>query len=48
VTWDPRHLPSQVGKTFVVTGGNAGIGYFTVEQLAAAGGRVIIAARNHD
>jgi NAD(P)-dependent dehydrogenase (short-subunit alcohol dehydrogenase family) len=46
--WDPRHLPPQTGKTFVVTGGNSGIGYFTSEQLAAAGGRVIIAARNRD
>jgi NAD(P)-dependent dehydrogenase (short-subunit alcohol dehydrogenase family) len=46
VTWDPLHLPSQAGKTFVVTGGNAGIGYFISEQLAAAGGRVVIASRN--
>lgn len=46
--WDPRRLPTQTGKTFVVTGGNAGIGYFTSEQLAAAGGRVILAARNRD
>jgi len=46
--WDPRHLPEQTGKTFVVTGGNAGIGYFTSEQLAEAGGRVIIAARSRD
>ena len=45
-TWSPTELPSQTGKTFVVTGGNAGIGYFTAEQLAAAGARVIIAARN--
>lgn len=34
------------GKTFVVTGGNAGIGYFISEQLARAGGTVVIAARN--
>src|SRR5690606_25531323 len=27
-------------------GGNAGIGYFVSEQLAAAGGRVVIAARS--
>jgi NAD(P)-dependent dehydrogenase (short-subunit alcohol dehydrogenase family) len=41
-------VPSQHGKTFVVTGGNAGVGYFTAEQLAAAGARVVLAARNAD
>jgi NAD(P)-dependent dehydrogenase (short-subunit alcohol dehydrogenase family) len=46
VAWDPGNLPSQNGKTFVVTGGNAGIGYFIAEQLVGAGGRVVIAARN--
>jgi NAD(P)-dependent dehydrogenase (short-subunit alcohol dehydrogenase family) len=30
----------------VVTGGNAGIGYFTAEQLASTGARVIIASRS--
>ena len=44
--WDPRRLPSQAGKTFVVTGGNSGIGYFVTEQLAGAGARVILAARD--
>lgn len=44
--WDPERLPSQSGKTFVVTGGNAGIGYFVAEQLAAAGGRIIMASRS--
>ncbi|MBK4348580.1 SDR family NAD(P)-dependent oxidoreductase [Lacisediminihabitans changchengi] len=43
--WDPEHIPTQVGKTFVVTGGNAGIGYFIAEQLAAAGGQVVITSR---
>ena len=46
MSWDPRAIPSQAGKTFVVTGGNAGIGYFISEQLAAAGGQVIIACRS--
>ncbi len=46
MTWNPRAIPSQAGKTFVVTGGNAGIGYFISEQLAAAGGHVIIACRS--
>lgn len=46
MTWDPLDLPDQTGKTFVVTGGNAGIGYFAAEQLARAGGRVVIASRN--
>ena len=46
MSWDPRHLPSAAGRTMVVTGGNAGIGYFTSEQLASAGARVILASRS--
>ena len=46
MSWDPRHLPSVAGRTFVVTGGNAGIGYFTAEQLASAGARVVLASRS--
>jgi len=45
-SWDPTHLPSQSGKTIVVTGGNAGIGYFVSEQLASAGARVVLASRS--
>jgi NAD(P)-dependent dehydrogenase (short-subunit alcohol dehydrogenase family) len=44
--WDPADLPSQSGKTIVVTGGNAGIGYFVSEQLAATGARVVLASRS--
>ena len=36
------------GLTAVVTGGAAGIGYFTAEGLAALGAHVIIAGRNAD
>jgi NAD(P)-dependent dehydrogenase (short-subunit alcohol dehydrogenase family) len=46
VSWDPLHLPSQAGRTIVVTGGSTGIGYWASEQLARAGARLIIAARN--
>ena len=45
-TWDVRRLPGQDGKTFVVTGGTSGIGYFIAEQLTAAGAHVILAARS--
>jgi NAD(P)-dependent dehydrogenase (short-subunit alcohol dehydrogenase family) len=44
--WDPEHLPSQEGSTIVVTGGNAGLGYFVSEQLAATGARVVLASRS--
>jgi NAD(P)-dependent dehydrogenase (short-subunit alcohol dehydrogenase family) len=45
VTWDPRNLPSQAGKTIVVTGAGRGVGYFVAEQLAATGARVILTTR---
>ena len=48
VPWDPNNLPSQTGKTIVVTGGNAGIGYFVSEQLARAGARIVMASRSED
>ncbi|RFA13986.1 hypothetical protein B7R22_10160 [Subtercola boreus] len=44
--WTPALLPSLSGKTFVVTGGNAGLGYWASEFLARRGASVIIAARN--
>ncbi|AIJ18141.1 oxidoreductase [Streptomyces anthocyanicus] len=44
--WDVHRLPSAEGRNFLVTGGNAGIGYFTAEQLAATGALVVIGSRN--
>ncbi|CAN5284153.1 SDR family NAD(P)-dependent oxidoreductase [soil metagenome] len=43
--WDPKHIPEQTGKTFVVTGGQAGIGYWVSEQLVTAGAHVVMAGR---
>lgn len=45
MSWDPRELPSQAGKTVVITGAGRGVGYFEAEQLAAAGARVILTTR---
>ncbi|MEU7833152.1 SDR family NAD(P)-dependent oxidoreductase [Nonomuraea sp. NPDC049129] len=44
--WDVRRLPRADGKNFLVTGGNAGIGYFVVEQLAGTGATVILGSRD--
>jgi NAD(P)-dependent dehydrogenase (short-subunit alcohol dehydrogenase family) len=46
MTWNTTHLPDQSGKTFVVTGATAGIGYFAAEQLAGAGAHVVLASRS--
>ncbi|MFJ4102974.1 SDR family NAD(P)-dependent oxidoreductase [Amycolatopsis japonica] len=43
--WDVHHLPRADGKTFLVTGGNAGIGYFVAEQLAGTGATVLLGSR---
>lgn len=44
--WDPRDLPDLTGRTFLVTGANAGLGYFASEQLYGAGANVLMTGRN--
>ncbi|MBG6189818.1 NAD(P)-dependent dehydrogenase (short-subunit alcohol dehydrogenase family) [Arthrobacter sp. CAN_A212] len=46
--WNPTDLSDLSGRTVVVTGGNAGLGYFACEQLAAAGATVVMASRNEE
>ncbi|MFJ9030476.1 SDR family NAD(P)-dependent oxidoreductase [Streptomyces sp. NPDC102274] len=44
--WDVHRLPRAEGRTFLVTGGNAGIGYFVAEQLAETGADVVLGSRH--
>lgn len=44
--WDPDRLPDLSGRAYLVTGATAGLGYFSCEQLAAAGAHVIMTGRN--
>ncbi|MGW7258352.1 SDR family NAD(P)-dependent oxidoreductase [Streptomyces sp. NPDC054834] len=44
--WDVRRLPRADGRVFLITGGNAGIGYFAAEQLSATGAGVVLGSRD--
>ena len=44
--WDPRHLPDLTGRRYLITGANAGLGYFSAEQLVGAGAHVIMTGRS--
>ncbi|MFH8217900.1 SDR family NAD(P)-dependent oxidoreductase [Streptomyces sp. NPDC018057] len=44
--WDVTRPPRADGRLFLVTGGNAGIGYFVVEQLASSGAEVVLGSRD--
>ncbi|MCK6519480.1 short-chain dehydrogenase, partial [Myxococcota bacterium] len=39
-------LPDLSGRTYLITGANSGLGYFTALGLGKKGARVIMACRN--
>lgn len=46
MTWYPLPLPSQTGRRYLVTGANAGLGFFTAARLAGAGAHVVLGGRS--
>jgi NAD(P)-dependent dehydrogenase (short-subunit alcohol dehydrogenase family) len=49
VSWTTADIPSQAGRTALVTGVSVGgLGYATARELARAGAHVVLAGRSHD
>ena len=46
--WSPDQLPDLTGKTYVITGGNSGIGFEAARMLGLAGGDLVLACRSVD
>ena len=46
MTWHPRQLAEQTGRTFLVTGANSGIGVEVARALVGRGAHVVLAVRD--
>jgi NAD(P)-dependent dehydrogenase (short-subunit alcohol dehydrogenase family) len=46
VSWYPTPLPDQTGRRFLVTGANAGLGFFVSARLVGAGAQVVMTGRS--
>ncbi|MBM7506156.1 SDR family NAD(P)-dependent oxidoreductase [Agromyces aurantiacus] len=46
MSWYPVPIPSQAGRSVLVTGANAGLGFFTAARLARAGAHVTLSGRS--
>lgn len=48
MNWTTQDIPSQTGKTIIVTGANTGLGFETAKALAAKGAKMILACRDEN
>ncbi|MGX5697068.1 SDR family NAD(P)-dependent oxidoreductase [Agromyces soli] len=46
MNWYPTPLPDLTGRRYLVTGANAGLGFFTSARLVGAGAHVVLSGRN--
>src|SRR6056297_3544117 len=46
--WTTQHIPDLSGKVIIVTGGNSGLGFWSVKAFAEKGAEVILASRSEE